>query len=84
MVKVADTQKVGLSDVKAQGKKEQVEAMFDDIAPKYDLLNRVLSLGVDRWYSLDFASTDGGLVSAVATLHAITMAPNAMSIRCIY
>ncbi len=28
-------------------KKEQVEAMFDNIAPNYDLLNRVLSLGID-------------------------------------
>jgi demethylmenaquinone methyltransferase/2-methoxy-6-polyprenyl-1,4-benzoquinol methylase len=31
----------------AGSKKEQVEHMFDNIAPKYDFLNRFLSLGID-------------------------------------
>jgi demethylmenaquinone methyltransferase / 2-methoxy-6-polyprenyl-1,4-benzoquinol methylase len=29
-------------------KKQQVEEMFDSIAPKYDFLNRFLSMGIDR------------------------------------
>lgn len=31
-------------------KRMQVEQMFDNIAPKYDFLNRVLSLGIDQYW----------------------------------
>jgi len=31
-----------------EGKKAQIESMFDQVAPTYDLLNRVLSMGIDN------------------------------------
>ncbi|WP_103028187.1 bifunctional demethylmenaquinone methyltransferase/2-methoxy-6-polyprenyl-1,4-benzoquinol methylase UbiE [Salinibacter altiplanensis] len=34
----------------AEGKAEAVETMFDAVAPRYDLLNRVLSAGIDRYW----------------------------------
>ncbi len=35
---------------KEASKREQIEQMFDSISPKYDLLNRVLSLGIDIYW----------------------------------
>lgn len=32
----------------ADGKTEQVQAMFDSIAPAYDFMNRAMTLGIDR------------------------------------
>ena len=34
----------------APGKAAQVEAMFDEVAPRYDALNRVVSGGIDIWW----------------------------------
>ena len=42
-------------------KKEQVEQMFDSIAPTYDGLNRILSLGIDRgWRKKMIQALQGG------------------------
>src|SRR6218665_1986644 len=35
---------------KEAGKREQIAEMFDNISPKYDLLNRLLSGGIDVWW----------------------------------
>lgn len=32
------------------GKAQQVETMFDSIAPAYDFMNRAMTLGIDRWW----------------------------------
>ena len=66
------------------GKKLRVEKMFNDIAPRYDLLNHVLSAGIDiRWRIrvrrlleplhpqtiLDVATGTGDLAIELAKLH---------------
>lgn len=37
-----------------QTKKEEVREMFDNIAPKYDLLNHTLLMNIDRTWSGSF------------------------------
>ncbi len=41
----------------AAPKRQQVEAMFNNIAPTYDRLNHTLSLGIDRWWRRRAIST---------------------------
>lgn len=69
---------------KSKGKGEQVEEMFDNIAPTYDFLNRLFSLGIDRGWRkkaiktlrtlkpksiLDVATGTGDLAIAASKLH---------------
>jgi demethylmenaquinone methyltransferase/2-methoxy-6-polyprenyl-1,4-benzoquinol methylase len=45
-----DGLQVAASAAQGEGKREYVQRMFSDIAPRYDLLNHVLSLNIDkRW-----------------------------------
>ena len=67
----------------SEKKKQQVEQMFDNIAPKYDFLNHFLSLGIDKLWRkkairilsgyktnllLDVASGTGDFAIAAAKL----------------
>ncbi len=48
------------------GKAEQVERMFDNIAPAYDFMNRAMTLGIDRWWRRRAVSLVGRHVERVA------------------
>lgn len=45
----------------SDSKKQQIEQMFDNISPKYDFLNRSLSLGIDVWWRKKMMSELKGL-----------------------
>ena len=50
-------------------KRERVQAMFDRIAPRYDLLNRMMTMGLDqRWRSAALDSIGVGTGDIVADL----------------
>ena len=53
-----------------RGKTEQVREMFDNIAPAYDRLNRMMSLGLDRGWRRKAVE----LVSATAPRHIVDIA----------
>ena len=72
----------------ASGKGREVEAMFDAIAPRYDVLNRILSLGLDKYWRrrvvgmlrgvkprrvLDVATGTGDLAFAASRLPSIVV-----------
>jgi demethylmenaquinone methyltransferase/2-methoxy-6-polyprenyl-1,4-benzoquinol methylase len=44
----ADDLHVAANAAQGEGKREYVQQMFSDIAPRYDLLNHVLSLNIDK------------------------------------
>lgn len=52
-------------DIAQRKSRSQIEAMFDEIAPVYDFLNRVLSLGLDqRWRRETVATAHRALKSS--------------------
>ena len=54
----------GFSKVKEADKEKQVKAVFDQVAPKYDLMNDILSFGMHRlWkqYAIDRAEIKPGM-----------------------
>ena len=50
-----------------QTKKEQVEQMFDNIAPTYDKLNHIMSLNIDRMWRR--RGNLFGIISKRVTIH---------------
>ena len=45
---VDDPVAIAASAAQGEGKRDYVQQMFSDIAPRYDLLTHVLSLNIDR------------------------------------
>ena len=52
----ADTTDFGYQTVPLEAKKPLVRAVFDSVAPRYDLMNDLMSLGVHRMWKRDFVA----------------------------
>ena len=44
-----------------KNKKEFVEKMFDDISNNYDMLNRILSFGIDKYWRFRISRCDNNI-----------------------
>ncbi len=56
-----DYSKYEINNSDPSDKKRYVRSMFDSIVPTYDLLNRVLSLGIDRSWRSDLVKMSGDI-----------------------
>lgn len=76
-----DTTDFGYQEIPKQEKTARVQAVFQSVAPKYDLMNDILSVGIHRWWKkltiilaavrpgwqiLDLAGGTGDLAAALA------------------
>lgn len=62
----------GDSDPRAKG--SQVEAMFDSIAPAYDVMNKMMSLGIDRRWRRLTSDTVARHVAGISHPHILDVA----------
>src|SRR5205085_6082829 len=46
----------GFRTVPREAKKPLVRAIFDSVAPRYDLMNDLMSLGIHRWWKAEMVA----------------------------